>query len=844
MKRSIITIVCLIGMGMSLRAQVVINEFSASNLNQFVDNHSDYEDWIELYNTSSTAVSLAGYYLSDDTLNNTKWQFPAGITISGNGFLRVWASGRNEVAPPHYHTNFKLKQTKNLGEYVVLSNPSGVIIDYKKCKITQLGHSYGRTLNGSSSWSIFTTPTPNASNNTSTPYDDYAKKPQFSLAAGFYSGPVTVAITTNEPNADIRYTLDGTLPTITSPIYTTPITISSTKVLKARVFTTNPTILPSFINFATYFIAETHTVPVVSISGNQLTSLANGNGSLKPHGTFEYFDLDGVRKASTYGEFNRHGQDSWANAHRSLDFVSRDEMGYNHAVEHQLFHTSPRDNYQRVMLRAAGDDNYPTNVNWTSSAAHMRDAFLHNLALSGNLRLDVRRGAKCAVYLNGTYWGLYDLRDNPDDHDNTKYYYGQDKYHLYFILTWGNTWAEYGGQAALNEYTNLVNFILSNNMANPANYQYVYDRLEVESLVDYVLVNMFSVCKDWLNWNTGWWRGLDSSGTHLKWGYILWDNDATWGHYINYTGIPNTGPSAPPCDVETLTNFNSFYKDSHIKVLNKLRTNPTFNQYYITRQHDLWNTTFSCDNMLAQLDSTANLMSIEMQRQIQRWGGTYNQWWNNYQSLRNFIISRCSLLINGWINCYQINGPYEVTLMTDPAGVADLKLNSLTLNASQLPFTGRYFGGIETNLDVMPYPNHQFVSWSANTQTFQPNNTTTNAQVMLNASDTLIAHFLTVSAGAAPGLLLPTISVYPTLMKHETLIDYYLPKASPVSLSLFSINGQKVMEIIPPAEMMQAGNHTIAMDISRTSLTAGVYVLHFKAGDYHKAIRLVYAPER
>jgi hypothetical protein len=823
-------------------SQVVINEYSASNLNQFVDDHSDYEDWIELYNTGSSSISLAGYYLSDDSLNNTKWQFPAGATISANGFVRVWASGRNQLTTP-YHTNFRLKQTKNSGEYVVFSNPSASIIDYQKLKVTQLGHSVGRTLNGNSSWSIFTTPTPNASNNTSTPYDDYAKKVSFSLGAGFYPSTVTVALTTNETNADIRYTLDGTEPTTTSPIYTTPLSISSTKVLKARVYTTNAGILPGFVNFATYFINVSHTLPVVSIAGDQLTSLANGNGNLEPHGTFEYFDLTGTRKANTYGEFNRHGQDSWANAQRSIDFVSRDEMGYNHSVEHQLFQTSTRTNYQRVILRAAGDDNYPTNVNWTNSAAHMRDAYLHNLALSGNLKLDVRRGAKCVAYINGQFWGVYDLRDNPDDHDNTEFYYGQDKYHLYFLETWGNTWAQYGGQPAFDDFNNLYNYIMTNNMANPANYQYVYDRLEVESLVDYVLVNMFSVCKDWLNWNTGWWRGLDSSGTHLKWGYILWDNDATWGHYINYTGIPNTTASASPCDPEGLT-FSNYYHNAHISMLNKLRTNPGFNQYYITRQHDLWNTTFSCDNMLAQLDSTANLIAPEMVNQVQRWGGTYTQWWNNYQSLRNFITARCTLLINGWNNCYQLNGPYNVTVMTDPAGAADIKLNSLTLNTAQLPWSGQYFGGIETKLDVIPINNSQFISWTANTQSFLPSATVPDVKVTLNAADTLVAHFSLLSTDPIIGQNQPIVSAYPTLISEGTLIDYYLPQESDVFMALFSVTGEKVLDIMPAGQKQRTGNYAVRLNVANASLASGMYVLHFRAGDFSKSIRLVYAPQR
>ena len=78
-------------------AQVVINEFSCSNLSQLPDTFTTFEDWIELYNTSASAINMAGYYLSDDSLNNTKWQIPAGITISANGFKRFWTSGRNMV---------------------------------------------------------------------------------------------------------------------------------------------------------------------------------------------------------------------------------------------------------------------------------------------------------------------------------------------------------------------------------------------------------------------------------------------------------------------------------------------------------------------------------------------------------------------------------------------------------------------------------------------------------------------------------------------------------------------------------------------------------------------------
>lgn len=145
-----------------------------------------------------------------------------------------------------------------------------------------------------------------------------------------------------------------------------------------------------------------------------MTNLANGNGNLVPFGSIEYFDINKVRKTTGYGEFNRHGQDSWANDQRSIDFVMYDELGYNYALQNQIFSLTHRDEFQRVILRAAGDDNYPA-AHHTSNAgsAHLRDAYVHNLAKAGNLNLDVRVGTKAIVYMNGEYWGVYDLREIP-----------------------------------------------------------------------------------------------------------------------------------------------------------------------------------------------------------------------------------------------------------------------------------------------------------------------------------------------------------------------------------------------------------------------------------------------
>ncbi len=828
----------------NLKSQVVINEYSASNLKQFLDNFSEGEDWIELYNNSTTAANIGGYYLSDDSLVPLKYKLPIGTTIAGNGFLRIWASGRGLVAAGNIHAGFKLTQTKK-GERIILSDAAGLEIDVAKLsKETKNTHSIGRKPNGSNNWGIFTSPTPGTTNNSATFYSDYANVPTASMAPGFYTGTITLAFTSTDPNAVIRYTTNGYEPTIASPIYTTPITVSATTVVKAVNFTTTANILPSFTDFNTYFINESHSLPVVSVSGSDLDLLMAGNGTLRPFGSFEYFSLAQIRTAKTYGEFNRHGQDSWPLDQKSIDFVSRDECGYNSVIKEKLFELSGRTKFQRVILRASGDDNYPANFQpQNAGSAHVRDAYVQNLAIRGKLNLDCRTATKIVLYRNGQYWGVYDIRELPDDHDYTDHYYNQGKYSLQYLLTWGNTWAEYGGTPALTQWSNFANYILANNMTVAANYQKVTDSLDIKSLVDYVLVNSFTVCTDWINYNTGWWRGMDTAGTHRKWGYILWDNDATFGFYINYTGVPNTTAAAPPCDAQTITS-NSVDLNKHIRVLNKLRTNPTFNQYYITRMVDLWNTVFSCNNMLPYLDSIKNQIGPEMTRHTAKWGGTYNGWLTNVNSLKTFITNRCNNLSNGIKNCYSLTGPYDLAVNADSASAGTIDFNSLTLTQNQLPYKGKYFGGVNSIIKATPDANHNFVNYTSTSgQIFTPNATSPQVTVNLTANDSIVAHFAySTSLVSTVEKSFNYLNVYPNVVKELVNVEYMLNKNETAQIELYNMNGMKVLSINPKSSVNN-GVFKTDINLSLLGISSGVYTIHLKTNLLNESVKIIYQPQ-
>ena len=167
-------------------------------------------------------------------------------------------------------------------------------------------------------------------------------------------------------------------------------------------------------------------------------------------------------------------------------------------------------------------------------------------------------------YLNGEYWCVYDYREKVDDIDFTDHYYDQDDGYVDFIKTWGGTWIEYGTDTG---WVNIRNFILNNDMSIQANYDHAKKYLNVGSLIDYYLLNVYTVNADWLNWNTAWWRGRDLDGDKKKWRYALWDFDNTFDHGANYTNIPNTDPDADPCDTEGMGNVGG---QGHIPILNAL----------------------------------------------------------------------------------------------------------------------------------------------------------------------------------------------------------------------------------------------------------------------------------
>jgi hypothetical protein len=270
-------------------------------------------------------------------------------------------------------------------------------------------------------------------------------------------------------------------------------------------------------------------------------------------------------------------------------------------------------------------------------------------------------------------------------------------------------------------------------------------------------------------------------GTVQNGPYAYWDEDNILGLGQNYSGWPTTNYNADPCDLNPVYQ-NAGPDMGHLDVLDWLLDNPDFKDLYINRYADLMNTTLNCDTMMGLMNEFVDILTPEMPGQIARWGGSMTDWQNNISFIENFITQRCAFIDSALVDCYNLVGPFDVTVIVDPPLAGNVQIS--TLNPSIYPWTGTYFGNVNLNFKATPVTNMVFQNWEVNNNIILPNANSDTMVINLQAGDTIIAHFKD---------LLPfydlTVDVEPELSGTVSIENYY-PSAFPYSASYLS--GQNV----------------------------------------------------
>ena len=688
-------------------AQVVINEIMPANFDQVWDkNTTTLPGWIELYNSSSKTVDLTHYYLSDNPDHINKWQIPYGTRIGGHDHLLIWCDG----APGYLHANFSLSKKS---EYLILSNPTGFIIDELYYPEQKNNIAYGRKSDGSQDWSFFIAPTPGEKNAGLTATVS-ADKPQFAISPGVYNTSLSLTFT-GAVSGSVRYTTDGTEPTKYSRTYVGALSLDSTTTIKAKTF--RDVYLPSETATGTFVISDTkHNLPVLSISmdpshlwdpqsgiyveglngipGN-CSDARNWNREWNRHSVIEYFDSLGVRQIEQDVDVRIGGACSRNFPQKSLVMRARSKYGSN-LFDYNFFPNRSNKTCGGFILRNSGND---------FNLTQFRDAFAQHL--SGKfMDIDYLDYRPVVVYLNGAYWGIQNIREKADT-DYLKDNYGYDAEEVDLLEIAGvkasvsGSWYEFDGY---------VNRLAQLNRTRPDTYQFIDETIDVDAYISYMVAEIYLGNTDWPGNNVRLWRPRKTGG---KWRWVLWDMDFSFGLYETFSNAFHPGLTfATQSDYEYWPNPAS--STLHFRLALE---NPTFRMKFINRMQTAMETVFHPDSVNHLIDQFAARIASEIPVHKKRWGGTPEDWQYEVTRMKSFATNRYGFMKQHMIDFFGLTAetmPLNITVSNPQTG--SFKLNDVKIPNAE--FSGRLSQGSEITVKPSAVSGYRFLKWRISESAF------------------------------------------------------------------------------------------------------------------------------
>ncbi len=528
----------------------------------------DLGSWIEICNRSDSAVDLSGYSVSDNDHKPRKWVFPDGTSIAAKGYLVLQLEGslpregqsEGDVTAEQrrFLLNFDIAAE---GETLFLYDPSGKMIDRVIVPASRSCVSYGRDVTGA--WKLFDKPTEGAANDANG-RGIYCEAATADTHTGIYKGVQTVNVRVPE-GCYATYTLScgkendpvkTTTPTEKDTRVSGPIAIRENTVLRIRTFADDGSRYPSDVKSYTYIIVgdeetvEAHNtnLPVVflvtepeniwdtkygiMVKGEDYTGPGEDDemniGRNETMGKYANFNMRGRmwEKPTTFTYTNAGGSEvlfednlcirtfgafSRKLAQKGIALIARKGVGSSR-LDYRFFDNRPADwTYKSLVLRASGQD---------AALSRIRDVLVQGLLDDANVDIACQAYVQCVVYLNGQYWGVYNLREKVSKFYIAQHYGVQDVDSL-DILKWnGNNEQCVVCGDGLQDYKNLIAYCESKNcdLSNPSDYDYVCSQIDADQFAMYCAFEIIIGNTD--TGNIKWWR---SSEKDNKWRWIQYD---------------------------------------------------------------------------------------------------------------------------------------------------------------------------------------------------------------------------------------------------------------------------------------------------------------------------------
>lgn len=563
------------------------------------------DDWAELINAGQADMDLSGMGLSDNPARPRKWQFPAGATIPAGGTLLVSLAGEGATTGAPYNAGFRLAA----GETLCLSTPDGTVIDRVKLYAQPLNASCGRA-EGEDRYRYFAEPTPGQAN-VGQSYANQTKPVTFSERGGLRGETGLTVAMYSEDGAVIRYTTDGSRPTEASSRYTGPLSLTGTTVLRAVA--TREGRLPSRQTAATYVLGESHPgLYTVCVSGDY-EALIGENGCLNTGykkddcDVFaEIYDADGellVGQACNLmvvGNANR-----LSDPQKAFRLKARAEYG-DSRFRAKLFSQRDYTEFKAITLRASGQDD---------RESHMKDSVL--TALAADTGVMYLESEVAVVYVNGQYWGLYNLRERVTPVGIAQFEGWDDPENIVLLNP------DTAEQGRSDSYKALMKWLADADLTDPQDMATLRQYVDVENYLDYVALEMYLSNLDLSNV-----RYYCNPARGARWKWILFDLD------LAYRVDRNTARDwLAPGGVGTITT-----QDNTLFV--KLMEDADTRDRFLRRMGELLRTTFSAENVVSRIEARRDLIAPEMAATCARWGWSLSTWQKYVNRMLDFAESR------------------------------------------------------------------------------------------------------------------------------------------------------------------------------------------------------------
>jgi len=592
---------------------------------------------------------------------------------------------------PQLHTNFKLSAT---GERLFLSDASGSLVDQAETGAMYVDISKGRHPQGLPGQWYFEYATPGSAN-TSSAWQEFSTQVSMNPPAGSLASGEIITLRHPIPGAEIRYTLDGSDPTASSPLYTSALIRSGVyQVVRARAFENNK--WPSWPTTSSYFgnvSSEVVTFSLVTDPDNlwdpNIGIYENFSEDWERPVHVEMFEPDGSMRIALDAGIRIHGGLSRIWAQKSFRILARG--GYRTAdITERVFKTEGLDTFKHLLLRNAGTDN---------NRAHLRDGLASRLIRGVDLEAAAFRPA--IVILNGEYWGVQNLRERID-----KYYLeghlGVDPDQLDLLENAGR-----GGpytkmvvdavEGDLLHWDNMISFVLRNDLSIPANYSHLQTLIDTDNFANYQIIEIFCANKDWPQHNSKMWRPHTADG---RWRWLLYDVDNSMGagadafdNTLRYAIGAETNPG--------VINFSFLFRE--------MLKNTEFRNAFINRYADFLNTRFTTNRAFAVLADIEAEMLPEMKRHMGRWNQRFYKWEDQLDTIRTFFQLRPGRARQHIRSEFNLPIAYKLNLDVYPTGGGRMKLTAIEVTDA---FEGTYFPTVPVQIEAIPAQGYMFDSWS------------------------------------------------------------------------------------------------------------------------------------